>query len=207
MKKSLEINTDFSTRQVCEYLDVSVSTLTQYKKALGITGHVKIVNCRHTYFFTLEEMNRFKAYADKKSLNSICNDSSWRDFSGEQKEFSVLDLQELLSVDRYNLDKARKALNLKGRKVRTGKKGSHCVYTYEEYLQLKNCITAMRRTLENKKRLIAIADEANRRQQQQTIEELKKKHPLVRDVRCFDLNWWPDVVPDCYKVSNDTTTD
>ena len=24
-------------------------------------------------------------------------------------------------------------------------------------------------------------------------------HPLVTDKRCFNLNWWPDVVPECFK--------
>ena len=24
-------------------------------------------------------------------------------------------------------------------------------------------------------------------------------HPLVTDKRCLNLNWWPDVVPDCFK--------
>ena len=24
-------------------------------------------------------------------------------------------------------------------------------------------------------------------------------HPLVTDKRCLDLNWWPDVVPECFK--------
>lgn len=37
-------------------------------------------------------------------------------------------------------------------------------------------------------------------------DKLKKEHPLVTDVRCFNLNWWPDIVPDCYKVSNDFIT-
>lgn len=32
-----------------------------------------------------------------------------------------------------------------------------------------------------------------------------KKHPLVTDVRCFDLNWWPDVIPDCFKEAEECT--
>lgn len=24
-------------------------------------------------------------------------------------------------------------------------------------------------------------------------------HPLVTDKRCLNLNWWPDIVPDCFK--------
>ena len=28
-------------------------------------------------------------------------------------------------------------------------------------------------------------------------------HPLVTDKRCLNLNWWPDVVPDCFKESEE----
>lgn len=28
-----------------------------------------------------------------------------------------------------------------------------------------------------------------------TIELLKKEHPLVTDEKCFKRNWWPEVIP------------
>lgn len=28
-----------------------------------------------------------------------------------------------------------------------------------------------------------------------TLEKLKKEHPLVTDVNCFNLNWWPETIP------------
>ena len=34
---------------------------------------------------------------------------------------------------------------------------------------------------------------------QEDVEELKKAHPLVRDERLFNLNYWPDVVPVCFE--------
>ena len=29
--------------------------------------------------------------------------------------------------------------------------------------------------------------------------EDSEAHPLVTDKRCLNFNWWPDVVPDCFK--------
>lgn len=36
-------------------------------------------------------------------------------------------------------------------------------------------------------------------QREKSLEELKREHPLVTDERCFNLNWWPDTVPVCFK--------
>ena len=33
----------------------------------------------------------------------------------------------------------------------------------------------------------------------QTLEELKKTHPLVRDVRFFRLSYFPETIPECFK--------
>lgn len=32
-----------------------------------------------------------------------------------------------------------------------------------------------------------------------SIDELKKLHPLVKDVRCFSFSWWPDDMPVQFK--------
>lgn len=30
------------------------------------------------------------------------------------------------------------------------------------------------------------------------IETMKAEHPLVHDERCFNFNWWPEVIPACF---------
>ena len=36
------------------------------------------------------------------------------------------------------------------------------------------------------------------------LEVMKKLHPLVTDERCFNLNYWPDTEPKCFKdLGND----
>lgn len=36
-------------------------------------------------------------------------------------------------------------------------------------------------------------------EREKELQEMKKKHPLVKDERCFILNWFPDPVPRCFK--------
>lgn len=36
-----------------------------------------------------------------------------------------------------------------------------------------------------------------------SIDELKKRHPLVKDVRCFSFSWWPDDMPVQFKNMED----
>ena len=31
------------------------------------------------------------------------------------------------------------------------------------------------------------------------LEEAETLHPLVTDKRCLNFNWWPDVIPECFK--------
>lgn len=41
--------------------------------------------------------------------------------------------------------------------------------------------------------------EIRKEKETQDIEELKKLHPLVTDVRLFKTSYFPDVIPNCYK--------
>lgn len=36
-------------------------------------------------------------------------------------------------------------------------------------------------------------------QPKMTLSQLKILHPLVTDERCFNINWWPDTEPVCFK--------
>lgn len=33
---------------------------------------------------------------------------------------------------------------------------------------------------------------------EEILEQLRKEHPLVKDDRCFRLNWWPVTRPACF---------
>ena len=35
------------------------------------------------------------------------------------------------------------------------------------------------------------------------LEKLRKKHPLVKDERCFNLMWFPDPLPECFKKEDE----
>ena len=38
---------------------------------------------------------------------------------------------------------------------------------------------------------------------EQELEKLRKKHPLVKDERCFNLMWFPDPLPECFKKEDE----
>ena len=38
---------------------------------------------------------------------------------------------------------------------------------------------------------------------EQELERQKKKHPLVKDERCFNLMWFPDPLPECFKKEDE----
>lgn len=44
----------------------------------------------------------------------------------------------------------------------------------------------------------AKAKKAESRMQDEKLEELFARHPLVKDARCFRLSWWPESEPECF---------
>ena len=64
-------------------------------------------------------------------------------------------------------------------------------------------------TKENADKLIALIEKAKGKNARQNIftdeklEELKRKHPLVKDVRCFDPDYWVDPLPLCFQGIDD----
>lgn len=42
------------------------------------------------------------------------------------------------------------------------------------------------------------AKKAESRMQDEKLEELFARHPLVKDARCFRLGWWPESEPECF---------
>lgn len=42
-----------------------------------------------------------------------------------------------------------------------------------------------------------------KKREAETLESLMKKHPLVKDERCFELSYFPDPTPDCFRDCDD----
>lgn len=55
---------------------------------------------------------------------------------------------------------------------------------FKDYMQL----SIAKRKKMNKKAIEIVREPSN-------FEELKKLHPHVTDIRCFNMNFWPDTVP------------
>lgn len=82
-------------------------------------------------------------------------------------------------------------------------KGVYSVYNYDDYIRIKD----LRIKILEKKELAEQRKKAKLEKEKlkpvkkkvEDVEELKKAHPLVRDERLFNLNYWPDVVPVCFE--------
>ena len=98
--------------------------------------------------------------------------------------YTTSDIAELLDLTQYTVKKHIKKLNLEntGFFVQAERNINVLYYPESTYLQIKNKVEEDRATE-------ATAE----------LEEAETLHPLVTDKRCLNLNWWPDIIPDCFK--------
>lgn len=86
-------------------------------------------------------------------------------------------------------------------------KGVYSVYNYDDYIRIKDLRTKIleKKELAEQRKKVKLEKEKIKpakkkvEEVQEDVEELKKAHPLVRDERLFNLNYWPDVVPVCFE--------
>lgn len=75
--------------------------------------------------------------------------------------------------------------------TKTGKEKRR--FTYQDYLTVKDYVQAFNvKKAERKKRLEELC---NSEQEKKSLEELRKEHPLVKDDRFFNVNYWPETTP------------
>lgn len=133
----------------------------------------------------------------------------WKDIPDEQRIFTANQIIEIFEITRFHFLKVRDRLKIQAKKFdKPQPKGDRYYYTYDDFSKLKTYFAKLNHEKEmNARRKFEIETEEERKMLN-SYERLKKEHPLVTDVRCFNLNWWPDIIPDCFKVSdNDTIAD
>lgn len=88
------------------------------------------------------------------------------------------------------------------RKMKIGKRhkplveGGPCFdFTYSDYLIIKKYVEE-RKAIKEKFQQLNLAKIKSK---EETLQELKKLHPLVTDERFFKLEFFPDVMPECFK--------
>lgn len=106
------------------------------------------------------------------------------------QRFTTLDIANITNETTYAVGNARMFLGIQG-KVESTKSGRTCFFTYSEMKQIKDLLEA------RKARQIKKPEQEE--EKHLSIAELKKQHPLVTDERCFNLHWWPNIMPICFE--------
>ncbi len=171
---------NYTTSDIAELLD-----LTQYT----VKKHIKKLNLENTGFFIQTEKNINVLYYPESTFLQLKNKVE-EDRATEENNYTTRQLAELLGISsscvsniaiRYNIPK----------KVLISKKARVAYFSKESLEKFRNILDEMqdKRAKWEQKRTEATA----------SLEEAETLHPLVTDRRCLNLNWWPDVVPECFK--------
>lgn len=171
---------NYTTSDIAELLD-----LTQYT----VKKHIKKLNLENTGFFIQSEKNINILYYPESTYLQIKNKVE-EDRATEENNYTTKQLAELLGTTsscisnmaiRYNIPK----------KVLIAEKARVAYFSKESLEQFRNILDEMqdKRAKWEQKRTEATAE----------LEEAETLHPLVTDKRCLNLNWWPDIVPECFK--------
>lgn len=109
-----------------------------------------------------------------------------------QKTYTVQEIADMFNVTADTVRNISNRMNLPHEYI-TKNRARLAVYPYEvvkifcEYFEARE---KKRKLAEERKITVVVNDET---------PETIKDHPLVTDRRCLNINWWPDVVPDCFK--------
>ena len=171
---------NYTTSDIAELLD-----LTQYT----VKRHLKRLNLENTGFFIQSEKNINILYYPESTYLQLKNKVE-EDRATEENNYTTRQLAELLGTSsscisniaiRYSIPK----------KVLIAEKARVAYFSKESLEQFRNILDEMqdKRAKWEQKKAEATA----------ALEEAEALHPLVTDKRCLNLNWWPDVVPECFK--------
>jgi predicted transcriptional regulator len=172
---------NYTTNDIAELLD-----LTQYT----VKRHLKRMNLEDTGFFVQAERNINVLYYPEETFQKLKAKID-SDRATEENNYTTKQLAELLGISsscvnniaiRYNIPK----------KVLIAERARVAYFSKDSLEKFRNILDEMqdKRSKWEQKKAEATAAE---------LEEAETLHPLVTDKRCLNLNWWPDVVPECFK--------
>ena len=172
---------NYSVPDIAEHLEITEYTARKLIKRFDLenTGFfIQIRNKINVLYYPEETFQKLKAKIDS-------------DRATEENNYTTKQLAELLGISsscvnniaiRYNIPK----------KVLIAERARVAYFSKESLEKFRNILDEMqdKRAKWEQKKAEATAAE---------LEEAEALHPLVTDKRCLNLNWWPDVVPECFK--------
>jgi len=84
--------------------------------------------------------------------------------------------------------------------LKSTRTGRSYFFNYAQMREIKNYYDRIEKKRKEKGLPVQKAEDAAIKY---TLEELKQMHPLVTDIRCFKLSWWPETTPKCFEDLGD----
>ena len=171
---------NYSVPDIAEHLEITEYTARKL---------IKRFDLENTGFFIQSERNINILYYPESTYLQLKNKVEG-DRATEANNYTTKQLAELLGISsscvnniaiRYNIPK----------KVLIAERARVAYFSKDSLEKFRNILDEMqdkRAKWEQKKAETTAA-----------LEEAETLHPLVTDKRCLNLNWWPDVVPECLK--------
>ena len=172
---------NYSIPDIAEQLEITEYTARKLIKRSDLenTGFfIQIRNKINVLYYPEETFQKLKAKIDS-------------DRAIEENYYTTKQVAELTGVSsscisnialRYKIEK----------KIVIAEKARVAYFSKENFEKIRDILDEMqdKRAKWEQKKAEATAAE---------LEEAEALHPLVTDKRCLNLNWWPDVVPECFK--------
>ena len=105
------------------------------------------------------------------------------------RTFKTKEIAEMLGLTTSYINMLARKLGVEYHLTKTGKIQNN-VYDYAGYAAIKQHVDAIRGEKEKQTEKKTTAPKL-------TLEELQKLHPLVTNPKWFNINQWPDTVPNC----------
>ena len=107
-----------------------------------------------------------------------------------QKIYTVQEIADLLETSCETVRNITNHYKVE-HKIESTKKSRAAIYTYDAMRQIEAYYKERQRKAIKKTKKVEEVTE---------VIEGAELHPLVTDKRCLKLSWWPDIVPECFKV-------
>jgi len=112
--------------------------------------------------------------------------SFWENENKKQRTFTTEELTEMFNTTPAYINLLKRKLEIKCKIVIYGG-AKHNVFMYSDYCQFKNYYDI--------KKTKGIVRECDLREIKKDFEDDTNSSQLIKDKRCYNLSWWPDIIP------------
>lgn len=170
-------------------------TFEELLEASGVERHsLRFIMGYHG--ITAEFRKGGKAFYSVKDCNMVLADPSFARNWYIEGFYNLREGAELFGIPAHYIQTAIYKQKIPAKFRNFGRKGRTWVSwsNLEKLQQIYEQKQKAKRTVQAE----AKTKKAESRMQDEKLEELFARHPLVKDARCFRLGWWPESEPECF---------